>query len=99
MNKKLEDNELSRIWFDFCFDNPKITPNHCAIYFLSIYYCNRYKSNKLIFSNKIFKELTGIRSDTILDKTFNDLVEWGFFIVVEMPENKYTGKVIRLPKL
>lgn len=98
MRNKLNAEELSKIWFDFCFDNHEINTNHCAMYFLAIDYCNRYNSDKLIFLNQVFKELTGIRSDRILNKTFNDLVEWGFFVIVEMPKNKYSGKVILLPK-
>ena len=34
--------ELSRSWFDFCFENPeKISPNHTALYFFCIEHCNR----------------------------------------------------------
>ena len=34
--------ELSRAWFNFCFENPdKVNPNHSAIYFFAIEHCNR----------------------------------------------------------
>lgn len=34
--------ELSRKWFDWCFENPeKINPNHSAMYFFIIEHCNR----------------------------------------------------------
>ena len=34
--------ELSRDWFDFCFENPdKVKPTHAALYFFAIEHCNR----------------------------------------------------------
>ena len=34
--------ELSRNWFDWCFENPeKIKPNHTALYFFAVEHCNR----------------------------------------------------------
>ena len=42
MLKELTGYDLSRAWFDFCFENPdKICPNHTALYFFAIEHCNR----------------------------------------------------------
>ena len=41
-DKAINGYNLSRDWFDFCFENPeKIAPAHTAVYFFVIEHCNR----------------------------------------------------------
>ena len=90
--------ELSRNWFDWCFENPeKINPNHTAIYFFAIEHCNRMGwKNKFGFPSQMTMEALGIKKHQTYIKYFNDLVEWGFFILVEKSRNQYSANIIRL---
>lgn len=90
--------ELSRNWFDWCFENPeKINPNHTAIYFFAIEHCNRMGwKNKFGFPSQMTMEALGIKKHQTYIKYFNDLVEWGFFILVEKSRNQYSANIISL---
>jgi len=44
-------------------------------------------------------EVIGIKSYNTYKKTFEDLVEWGFFEVVERSKNQYTANIIALSKI
>ena len=90
--------ELSRNWFDWCFENPeKINTNHTAIYFFAIEHCNRMGwKNKFGFPSQMTMEALGIKKHQTYIKYFNDLVEWGFFILVEKSRNQYSANIISL---
>ena len=82
--------ELSRKWFDWCFENPeKISPNHSAMYFFIIEHCNRlgWKS-KFGLPMEMTKDAIGMKNYRTYTKTFNDLVEWGFIDVVQKSKNQ-----------
>lgn len=90
--------ELSRNWFDFCFENPeKIKPNHTAVYFFAIEHCNRlgWKS-KFGFPSAMVMEAIGIKSYNTYIKTLNDLVEYGFIKMIEKSKNQYSSNIIAL---
>jgi hypothetical protein len=92
--------ELSRVWFNFCFDNPeKIKPNHTALYFFCVEHCNRlgWKS-KFGLPTTMAKEAIGIRSYNTYINTLNDLVEWGFIEMIERSKNQYSSNIIALSK-
>lgn len=95
---KLNSYELSRNWFDFCFDNPeKINPNHTAIYFFAIEHCNRLGwKNKFGFPTQMAMEAIGIKKHQTYIKYFNDLVDWGFFNLVQKSTNQYSANIISL---
>lgn len=90
--------ELSRNWFDWCFENPeKITPNHSAIYFFAIEHCNRLGwKNKFGFPTQMVMDAIGIKKHQTYIKYFNELVEWGFLNLVQKSANQYSANIISL---
>jgi hypothetical protein len=92
--------ELSRAWFDWCFENPeKITPNHTALYFFCVEHCNRLGwKERFGLPTTMAKEAIGIRSYNTYIKTLNDLVEFGFIKMVEKSKNQYSSNIIALSK-
>ena len=97
-NKDINGYSLSRQWFNFCFENPeKIKPNHTALYFFIIEHCNRlgWKS-KFGLPTAMAKEAIGIRSYNTYINTLNDLVKFGFIVMVEKSKNQYTANIVAL---
>ena len=90
--------ELSKGWFDFAFENPeKINPSHSAIYFFAIEHCNRMGwKTKFGFPSQMAMDAVGIRKNETYIRYFNDLVEWGFFELIERSRNQYSANIIRL---
>lgn len=90
--------ELSRTYFDWCFENPeKVSPNHTAIYFFAIEHCNRLGwKEKFGFPTQMVMDAIGIKKHQTYIKYFNDLVEWGFFMLVEKSKNQYSANIISL---
>ena len=92
--------ELSRNFVDFSFENPsKIKPNHYALYFFSIEHCNRLGWKKEFgLPTTMTMEAIGIKSYASYIKTFNELVDLGFYILVERSKNQYSANIIELSK-
>lgn len=92
--------ELSRDWFDWCFDNPeKINPNHTAMYFFIIEHCNRLGwKEKFGLPMQMTKDAIGISNYRTFSKTFNDLVDWGFLKVHQKSKNQYSSNIIGIVK-
>jgi len=92
--------ELSRKWFDFCFENPeRIKPNHTAMYFFAIEHCNRLGwKRKFGFPSTMVMEAIGIKSYNTYIKTLNDLIDFGFIIILEKSKNQYSANIIALSK-
>lgn len=90
--------ELSRTWFNFCFENPeKIKPNHSALYFFSIEHCNRLGwKEKFGFPTEMTKDAIGIKNYKTYINTLNDLVGWGFIKMIERSKNQYSSNIIAL---
>ena len=90
--------ELSRRWFDFAFENPeKVNPNHHAIYFFAIEHNNRLGwRNKFGFPTQMAMDAIGIKKHQTYIRYFNDLVGWGFFILVQKSTNQYSANIISL---
>jgi hypothetical protein len=90
--------ELSRNWFDWCFDNPeKIKPVHTAIYFFSIEHCNRLGwMPKFGLPTEMVKSAIGIHSYNTYIDALNDLVEWGFIKMIQKSKNQYSSNIIAL---
>lgn len=89
---------LSRNWFDFCFENPEITkPNHTALYFFAIEHCNRLGwKQKFGFPTTMVMEAIGIKSYNTYINTLNDLVGFGFIEMIEKSKNQYSANIIAL---
>ena len=92
--------DLSRDWFDFCFENPeKINPNHSAMYFFIIEHCNRLGwKEKFGLPMEMTKNAIGIKNYKTYSKTFSDLVEWGFISIIQKSANQYSATIIALVK-
>jgi hypothetical protein len=92
--------ELSRDWFDFCFENPdKISPTHTAMYFFIIEHCNRLGwKEKFGLPMEMTKDAIGIKNYRTFTNTFNDLVEWGFIKVIQKSKNQYSSNIIAIVK-
>ena len=90
--------DLSRNWFDFCFENPdKIKPNHTALYFFCIEHCNRLGwKNKFGLPTTMAKEAIGVHSYNTYIATLNDLVNFGFIKIVQKSKNQYSSNIIEL---
>jgi len=90
--------DLSRDWFDFCFENPeKIKPNHSAIYFFAIEHCNRLGwKDKFGLPSSMTMEAIGIKSYNTYIKSLNELVDWGFIKMIERSKNQYSSNIIAL---
>ena len=90
--------ELSRGWFDWSFENPeKINPNHSAIFFFAIEHCNRLGwRDKFGFPTQMAMDAVGIKKYDTYIKYFNQLVEWGFFKLVQKSVNQYSSNIISL---
>ena len=90
--------ELSRSFWNFSFSNPeKVNPGHAALFFFAIENCNRLGwKDKFALPTSMAKEAIGIKSYNTYIKTFNALVEWGFFILIEKSKNQFSANVITL---
>ena len=90
--------ELSRNWFDWCFENPeKIKPNHTALYFFAVEHCNRLGwKKKYGMPTTMAMEAIGIKSYNTYINTLNDLVEWGFISMVQRSKNQYSANIVAL---
>lgn len=90
--------ELSKGFFDWCYENPeKISPNHAAIYFFAIDHCNRLGwKEKFGFPTQMTMDAIGIKKHHTYSRYFNDLVEWGFFKLVQKSSNQYSSNIISL---
>lgn len=98
MSDEINGYALSRNWFDFCFENPeKINPGHSAIYFFAMEHCNRLGwKEKFGFPTQMAMDAIGIKKHQTYIKYFNDLVEWGFFKLIEKSRNQYSANIISL---
>lgn len=90
--------ELSKAWFDFAFENPeKINPNHSAIFFFAVEHCNRLGwKEKFGFPTQMAMDAVGIKKHQTYIKYFNELVDWGFFKLVQKSSNQYSANIISL---
>ena len=90
--------ELSRKWFDWCFENPeKISPNHTAIYFFAIEHCNRLGwKKKFGFPSQMTMDALGIKKHQTYIKYFYDIVNWGGFTLIQKSKNQYSANIISI---
>ena len=92
--------ELSRNWFNWCFENPeKISPNHTAMYFFIIEHCNRLGwKEKFGLPMEMTKDAIGIKNYRTFTNSLNDLIEWGFITLLQKSKNQYSSNVIAIAK-
>jgi len=92
--------DLSRKWFNFCFDNPeKVKPTHTAIYFFAIEHCNRLGwKDKFGFPSQMVMEAIGVKNWRTYSKALNDIVDFGFIKMIEISKNQYSSNIIAIVK-
>ncbi len=90
--------DLMRTFWDWSFENPeKIKPNHSAVYFFVIEHCNRLGwKDKFGLPTTMVMEAVGIKSYNTYKKTLDDLVEWGFIMMIERSKNQYSSNIVAL---
>jgi len=90
--------DLSRNFWNWAFDNPeKISPNHAAVYFFAIEHCNRLGwKEKFGFPSQMTMDAIGIKKHSTYIRYFNDLVEFGFFELIQKSQNQYSSNIICL---
>ena len=104
MPPSTEDNitgyELSRNWFDWCYENPeKISPTHTAMYFFIIEHWNRMgQKDKFGLPSEMTKDAIGVKNYKTFAKVFNNLIDWGFIKIVQKSKNQYSANIIALVK-
>jgi hypothetical protein len=93
--------ELSRQWWDFAYGNPeKVKPIHSALYFFAINQCNRLGwAEKFALPAYMAMGALGVSHHNTYSKAFDDLVEWGFFHLVQKSKNQHTANIIALSKI
>ena len=92
--------ELSRKFCDWAFENPdKIKPIHYAIYFFSIEHCNRLGwKDKFGLPSQMVMEAIGVKNWRTYSSGLNDLVDFGFFKMIEISKNQYSSNIIGIVK-
>ncbi|GHT09062.1 hypothetical protein FACS189426_06320 [Bacteroidia bacterium] len=92
--------DLSRNWFDFCFENTEIvTTTHIALYFFCIEHCNRLGwKDKFGLPTQMAMDAIGVKNWRTYIKAFNDIVDWGFIKVIQKSKNQYSANVIAIVK-
>lgn len=90
--------KLTRAFWDFSFENPeRIKPNHCALYLFIVEHCNRLGwKEKFGLPTTMSKDAIGIRSYNTYINTLNDLVDFGFIIMIEKSKNQYSSNIVAL---
>jgi len=89
---------LSKFFWDFAFENTgKIKPIHIALYFFAIEHCNRlgWKKQFGLPTSMVLEAIT-VKSYSVYKSAFDDLVEYGFFEVVQYSKNQYSSNIIAL---
>jgi hypothetical protein len=96
--EKLTGYELSRKWFDWTFENPdKVQPLHTALYMYIIEHCNRLGwKDKFGLPTEMTKDAIGIKSYHTYIKALNDLIDFGFIILIEKSKNQYSSNIVAL---
>lgn len=97
-DSKLSGYKLSSKWFDFCFENPeKIKPLHSAVYFFMIEHCNRLgMKEKFGLPTAMAMEAIGIKKWHSYKQAIDDLIEWGFIILIQKSKNQYSSTIISI---
>jgi hypothetical protein len=92
--------ELSKNWFDFCFENPElINPTHTAVYFFCIEHCNRLGwKDKFGIPTQMAMDAIGVKNWRTYINAFNNIVDWGFIKLIQKSKNQYSANVIAIVK-
>ena len=88
--------DLSRQFWEFSFEHPtKIRPIHCAIYFFAVEHCNRLNwKREFGLPTSTVIESIGVKSYRSYKTAFDELVEWGLFILIQHAKNQYCSNIV-----
>ena len=97
---ELNSYDLSRNWFNYCFDNPDLVkPIHSSVYFFAIEHCNRLGwKEKFGFPSQMVMEAVGVKNWRTYSKALTDLVDFGFIKMIEISKNQYSSNIIAIVK-
>lgn len=89
---------LTRMWFDFAFDNQsKVKPQHGIIYLWAVESNNRCGwVDEFGFPSQHTMKATGIRTWSTYTNALNDLIDWGFIDMRERSKNQHSANIIHL---
>jgi len=89
---------LLRDWYNYKFANPsKVKATHSDMYCYLIDKWNRLGQKKEFgLPTSVTMEVLGIGSYNTYKKTLNDLIEFGFIIVISESKNQHQSKIIAL---
>ncbi len=93
--------ELTRNFWDFCFENPDLVkPNEIALYFFILEHNNRLGWKiKFGLPTSMAMEATSIKSYNTYKASRERLVKWGFIIMVQESKNQYSSCIIAVSKI
>lgn len=99
-DKSITGYELSKAWFDWCYENPeKISVTHTAMYFFIIEHWNRMgQKKKFGLPTEMTKDALGIKNYKTFANAFNDLIDWGFLEVHQRSKNQFSANIVALVK-
>lgn len=99
-SSQLTGYELSRDWFDFCFDNPElISTTHSALYFFILEHRSRMgQKDKFGFPRRMAMDALAIKSQKTYSQAFEDLASWGFIKVLQESKNQWSANIIQVVK-
>ena len=97
---KLSLYELTRNFWDFCFENPDLVkPNDIALYFFILEHNNRLGwKTKFGLPTSMAMEATSIKSYNTYKASRERLVEWGFILMVQESKNQYSSCIVAVSK-
>jgi hypothetical protein len=97
---KLSLYELTRNFWDFCFENPDLVkPNDIALYFFILEHNNRLGwKTKFGLPTSMAMEATSIKSYNTYKASRERLVDWGFIIMVQESKNQYSSCIVAVSK-
>ncbi|MCB0445904.1 MAG: hypothetical protein KDD03_00025 [Gelidibacter sp.] len=92
--------QLNKAFWEFAFENPeKIKPVHCAIYFFAIEHCNRMGwKDKFGFPSQMVMDAIGLKTWKSYKNALEELIDWGFFTMIERSKNQYSANIIAIDK-
>jgi hypothetical protein len=92
---------LTRDWYDYKFDNPeKVKHVHSDLYFYIIDLWNRLgQKERFGIPTLVTMEAVGIKSYNTYKNTLNDLMSFGFVLLVSDSKNQHNSKIIALSKI
>lgn len=100
MDGKKDGYSLSRQWFDFAFENPeKVTPTHGILWFWLIELNNRLGwKEKFGLPTAYSMDAIGVSNYRTYKKAMDDLIKWGFVILIAKAKNQHTASIVALVK-